>query len=708
MRPVHSIRTKVTTIVLAGVVGALCVSILATSFVFDREYAEGLQANAIIVARNLKQQLERMLRLGIHLNELEGFDEQCREAIETHADLAYAMVVDTSGEIVFSNANLELGDRHFLKSEVLSGISAEKASLHESADGEHSLAVVGVGQWSQEQTGYVVVAVARERVRAQTRELVISALAIGFLLVAGAIAWTLVMLDAVLVHPLGHLLNAVRRLADSPTNTNVGVDKLQNDEIGIIGKAFNDMLVALRRTHGELQDDIAKRRDAERKLARLAHYDELTGLPNRAYFLSNIEGRISDARRHSRRIAVLFLDLDRFKFVNDTFGHAAGDELLVQIARRLREHKRAEDLVARMGGDEFVVVVEELETPQLAGDIASKLITVLAEPISVSGHEVVATVSVGISLFPEDGDDLSTVMKNADAAMYRAKAAGKNSYQFYSDDMRVAGLQRVRRETEMRHAVLNRELELRYQPIVTVDSGQVVGVEALLRWRHPVLGLLEPSQFLTIAEESGLILPMGHWALNQACIDGANLRAICDLPLRLAVNVSGTQLREHQFPELVTLALSDSGFAAQYLELEITEHTLLKDLGSVRKTLLTLNEEDVRFSIDDFGTGYSSLMHLKHLPVARLKIDQSFVRDIAGDPDDRAIVTAVVALADNLGLGVVAEGVETRAQLEFLRLQGCAEVQGYLCGQPMPFERLSAVLAGHMKPGPAYQQDGGD
>ncbi len=430
--------------------------------------------------------------------------------------------------------------------------------------------------------------------------------------------------------------------------------------------------------------DITERKQAEKRLVQLANFDSLTGLPNRSLFRDRLMHAVAQAHRKNHLVALLFLDLDRFKMINDSLGHHAGDELLKAVSKRLLTNAREEDTVARLGGDEFTVILEGITSSEDATIVARKILDVMSKPFILDGHEVFVTTSVGITIFPIDALDIDELLKNADTAMYRAKEYGKNNYQFYTADMNAKAVEHLIMESSLRHALERDEFVLHFQPQVDLHSREITGMEALLRWNHPDLGLLYPNQFMLLAEETGLIISIGEWVLKQACKQAVEWLGAGIPPLRIAVNLSALQFRKNDLVETIAGILDSVGLDPQFLELEITESFLMEDVDSAITKLQDLSALGVHLAIDDFGTGYSSLSYLKRFPLNTLKIDQSFIRDISTDSDDAAIAEAIIALAQSLHLRVMAEGVETEEQLNFLRTRGCDQVQGFLVCRPVP------------------------
>ncbi len=449
----------------------------------------------------------------------------------------------------------------------------------------------------------------------------------------------------------------------------------------------------LETTNAQLQGEIYERMQAEQRIWHMAHHDALTGLPNRALLLDRLSQSLVQAARHDSHIAVLFLDLDRFKSINDTLGHHIGDELLKHVAERLRAVVRAVDTVSRLGGDEFVVVLQEVAGTDDAVIVAEKILTALAPAVHIEGHQLRATPSIGISLFPEDGSDAYTLMKNADTAMYHAKAEGRNTFQFFASRMNTAAERFFKLEHRLREALETRQLRLHYQPLVDLHARRVCGLEALLRWQDPDQGMIAPGEFIPVAEETGLILPIGEWVIGEALRQNRRWQEEGRPRVPVSVNLSPRQFRQVDLVESVRRALAETGQPADLLEIEITESTLMHDVDETLFKLKALADMGVRLAVDDFGTGYSSLAYLKRFPVHKLKIDQSFVRDLTHDRDDAAIVAAIVGLARSLSLDILAEGVETDAQLAALIAQGCAKFQGYYFSRPLPPEQADDLFA---------------
>jgi diguanylate cyclase (GGDEF)-like protein len=465
---------------------------------------------------------------------------------------------------------------------------------------------------------------------------------------------------------------------------------LQHVEAAVRRALEHQALLAGKRRYETHLEELVRQRTAE--LNHLAYHDALTDLPNRVLFEDRLTQSLALAQRDRQTLGVLFLSLDRFKKVNDTLGHALGYRLLREVAGRLTNCIREGETVARFEGDEFALLTHASGTDGV-GEIIYQINEALGRPFTLDDHELFLTVSIGIALYPHDGEDAHALLKNAATALYRAKEQGGNNYQFYTADMNAKALKRLTLETSLRRALERMEFAAYYQPRVDMNTGLVIGAEALVRWRHPDLGLVPPAEFIPLAEDTGLIVPLGEWVLRTACAQSKSWQESGFAPLSVAVNLSARQFQQQNLSDVVARILRETGLDSHYLELELTESSIMKDAESSVRTLGELKEMGVKIAIDDFGTGYSSLGYLKRLPIDMLKIDQSFVRDVTTDPDDAALVMAIIALAHNLRLRVTAEGVETEEQRRFLHLLRCDEWQGYLCSRPLPAEAFEELLS---------------
>jgi diguanylate cyclase (GGDEF)-like protein len=448
----------------------------------------------------------------------------------------------------------------------------------------------------------------------------------------------------------------------------------------------------LRRSNEELVRLAHAAQTMTQQMAHLAEHDALTGLPNRLLLNDRVDRAVASAQRHENLVAVISLDLDGFKHINDSLGHPIGDKLLQSVARRLMDCVRATDTVSRQGGDEFVVLLSETKQPEDAATLSGRLLKAVAEPYSIEQHDLHITASIGVSIYPDDGPDAETLIKNADTAMYQAKENGRQGYQFFRPAMNILAVERQSIEEHLRRALERQEFALHYQPIISLRTGAIVGVEALIRWTHPTRGSVPPAQFIPVAEDCGLILPIGAWVLREACMQA---RAWTDagLPkMTMAVNVSAMQFGQESFLDDLFTVLGETGLDPRYLELELTERALMKRADLAASILSTLRGKGVQVAVDDFGTGYSSLSYLRKFPLDALKIDQSFVRQITTIPNETVIITAIISMGRSLNLRVIAEGVETQDQLDFLKAHQCEEAQGYYFSRPVPPQELVKLL----------------
>jgi diguanylate cyclase (GGDEF)-like protein/PAS domain S-box-containing protein len=483
-----------------------------------------------------------------------------------------------------------------------------------------------------------------------------------------------------------------------------------NDTLGVMeffslaSRPPDEALLQSTRAIGSQIGLFIARKQAEERIRHLAHYDELTGLSNRSMFSQYLSNAIAKARRNSTQLAVLFIDLDRFKNINDTLGHGAGDSVLKEVAERLNKCLRESDTVGRLGGDEFVVLLDEIPQSMHCAEVAQKILATIARPFALDTQEFHLTASIGISTYPADSEDLQSLLKNADVAMYRAKELGKNNFQFYSAQMNIHNLERLALESSLRRALERKEFVLHYQPKVDIRSGNIIGMEALVRWKHPIKGQISPMQFIPLAEETGLIVPIGEWVLRTACAQNRSWQEQGLPPLCISVNLSARQFTHKNLLQDVARVLNETGLNAAFLELEITESVVMHDPENAIELLNKMKTMGISISIDDFGTGYSSLSYLKRFPIDSVKIDRSFIKDLPLDDDDAAITQAIIAMAHSLKLKVIAEGAETLEQLNFLRTHKCDEVQGYYFGEPMPEHEFTLLVQNSIAAGAVYSQ----
>jgi diguanylate cyclase (GGDEF)-like protein len=442
--------------------------------------------------------------------------------------------------------------------------------------------------------------------------------------------------------------------------------------------------------------DISERKEAQKRIEYLAHHDPLTGLPNRLLLCDRVAQAQAQAHRMQSRVALMFLDLDRFKTINDSLGHPVGDALLKEVVERLKGCVRESDTISRQGGDEFIILLNDVRDGEAIARVADKIHQRMADPIVLGSHTLSTSFSIGIAIYPDDGSDFDTLLQKADTAMYHAKEAGRNSHRFFTEQMNRQVVEHLSLETSLRRALENKEFVLHYQPQMDLGEGRIIGVEALIRWNSPEHGLISPARFIPVAEDSGLIVPIGAWVLSEACRQARAWQDAGLPPIVVAVNLSAVQFKRPELVNTVINALVLSDLDSQWLELELTESILIQDAEATLDTVRRLKSLGIKLSVDDFGTGYSSLTYLKRFAVDKLKIDQSFVRDLVTDSDDAAIVRAIIQMARSLKLKTIAEGVETEEQANRLRLSHCDEIQGYWFAKPMPAAEMEEFLRQRM------------
>jgi diguanylate cyclase (GGDEF)-like protein len=566
-----------------------------------------------------------------------------------------------------------------------------------------------------EHIGYVYLRSDNSDIKKQTAWHII--LTLSALFVSLLVAYVLSsFLQKFITNPILHLSSIARRIT-TEKNYTLRVVGNSKDELGSLITDFNEMLeeIQLRDTELKINKEMLEERVSKRteelevsnmkleeakvcaetvaqEMKHQAHHDTLTGLPNRILLNDRINNALAHANREGNVLAILFLDLDRFKIINDSLGHAVGDELLKSVASGIISCTRNEDTVARLGGDEFVVLLSHISGAGDAGKIARKIIDVLAEPVICHGHELAVTTSIGISIYPYDGSDANTLMKNADISMYRAKELGRNKHIYYTAEMNAESRKQLAIETNLRKALDRNELYVLYQPKIDITTNRIVGAEALLRWEHPTMGLISPEDFIPVAEDSGLIIPIGEWVLNRALQQQKIWHNEGYTGLKMAINISSVQLSRPGLISTIEQALLNSGISPKMVEVEITENVVMQNIDHFIATLDEIKNLGINISMDDFGTGYSSLSYLRKLPIDTVKIDRSFVRNIPHDKEDVSIAQAIIAMSKSLGLQIVAEGVENIKQVHFFKQQGCSIVQGFLFSKPVSGEDFKLML----------------
>ncbi|HEY9199495.1 MAG TPA: EAL domain-containing protein [Gammaproteobacteria bacterium] len=660
---------------------ALVHAVLMSIFVFDlvERQRHFLHEQSIAQAHGLAQTLAANSASWVLASDIEGLREVLRSQA-SYPGLRYAMVVTPLGRVV---AHTDAGKEGLylhdpVSRTLLSGGPDSRQLIADTTLVDTAHPIVANGKL----IGWARVGISQAAIAAGLWAITRDGVLYTLLAIAIGTAFAFFM--------AGGLTGGLQKLVEVADGIRQGRRDLRamhsrRDEIGRLGDNLNLMLDALAQRERDL-------RTAQADVEQLATHDALTQLPNRVLLMDRLDQAVIAAQRERNPVALLVIDLDRFKTINDSLGHHIGDYLICQVAGRLSECIGHSDTLARFGGDEFAVVLSEAAEPADAGHLAQRIIAAIRQPYTIEDHILNTSCSIGIAVYPVDGTDAQTLVRNADTAMYHAKESGRNTFEFFSMEMNDRAVQRLKLENELRDALLCNEFLLLYQPQVDMRSGEIVGAEALIRWRHPELGMVPPAAFIPIAEETGLIVDIGAWVLQEACRQQLLWCAAGLPPLRMAVNLSVRQVNRALF-DLVARTLADSGLDARYLDLEITESLLMHDLEENIAILRQVRGCGAQISMDDFGTGYSSLSSLKKFPIQTLKIDQSFVRDVVSDKDDAEIVKAIIAMAHSLKLRVIAEGVEDEAQLAFLRALHCEEYQGYLFSRPVPPQTFQSLFA---------------
>ena len=734
-----SVRTRILVVVGAVVVVTVLLVTMLGARSFEQHYTSARQAQGTAVGRILASQLEQLLKLGIPAEELTGFDQQCQDAVDSYDEVVYAMVLSEAGQVLFKDNDVELSDTvedRLLLEAVASG---QEHVLHE-LEGNISVldVLVPVGSHQGVHTIAVRIGIDHKAISQKTSLIIRNSVLTGLVAVVVAVMFLMLFLGRVIIRPLSQIERAMGNLAlDSAERISLS----SKDEFGTIARTYNHMLDALSQSRQELKaytaelehkvaertaelmianerlsQDIEVRKQTEERLEVLVYTDTLTGLPNRDY----VTQLIDEKSRADDPFAVVFVDVDRFKYVNDTFGHAAGDELLIEIACRLTGVARDSDVVARLGGDEFVFVLDEIDNQEDASAVAGKFITQLSDPILLNNLELIVTSSLGIALYPTHGDNGVALLQHADSAMYRAKSLGRNRAAVYTPDLTEESEYRLTLESELRQALDNGGLSIHYQPRINLATQRIASVEALIRWPHPTMGMITPDRFLPIANETDLIVDIGNWVMQEACAALVRIDGCCKSRIGLSVNVAERQVKNGSLPGLVASALASSGLAPERLEIELVEQCVMIDDYIARNTFTSLSQMQVKLAIDDFGAGYSSLNRLKQVPFDTLKMDGVFIHDL--DPSeqeaDRAVVETIMTLGRKLGMSVVAERIERAEQAQYLSALGCEQGQGFYFARPLTEQQLVEYLqirdgasvvktAPHLHDLPAYEQPAG-
>ena len=711
-----SVKTKIVGVVLIffmlAVIGLSYLHIKA----YDKYYRSSLESQGVAVGRSLVLQLRKLSFMGIPIQELDGFEEQCASAVDAYDDVIYAMVIEADGHVLFSSET----DKHrekindeYLPTDIETGDKAKY--VVQLPNQPHVLDVLVPFRYQAEgPITFIRVGLDSQFITVHSRSLFLKTLFTAFICLAVFLGIFLNLLNLIIMRPLSRLENALMSIdRDSLTQ----IDVRSNDEFGNIATTFNKMRSALHhsqkrlkkytqeleeqvhqrtreltRANRLLQIDIEKRKLTEEKLEELAYNDMLTGLPNRVSVLRDLNNFIESDNAFDECAAVIFIDIDRFKYVNDTFGHATGDDLLVEISVRLENALHRGDVVGRLGGDEFIVITR-IDNSSVALDTAGKIIEALTPSISLVDFEFIVTASIGIALYPCHATTSSDLLQYADSAMYQAKTRGRNCVSLYSSELTAASKNKIVVESELRAALENEQFVIHYQPRIHLDTGQIASVEALIRWNHPKRGMLAPASFLPFASETNLIVDIGKWVLEESCRAAARWgRRSGAENISVSVNVSELQVRSGTLVETIENALSRASLSPRRLEIEVLEECVMINDEIATQTFQALGDLDIRLSIDDFGTGYSSLNRLTQLPFDTLKMDGVFISELSHHKDDKAIVQTILSLGHSLGMRVVAECIETLEQANYLRSFGCDEGQGYYFSKPLPERELIELI----------------
>ncbi len=716
-------------IFLAVVVTVVGVSIVSTFVILDkRQYLyDGLYQKAKLFSRYTPQTIYDFYgSYYIYATEkdFQKFKELTKNVLAKNKDIKHVMLINTKNIILFDSSEFEHNrkydggkERTVTDEGLLNIIDKLKENVKQGKvepllgstilfKDENVIELISPVMFEDIMAAFVVYHLSVESINYALAKTTLVILGVAAGLIGFGIMLAIFFAN-IIIRPVEKVSSMMREISTKEDFTKM-LEIKRDDEIGELSSSFNKMTLDLKKSREKLTNynvELEKMvKERTKELRRLAYYDSLTNLPNRALFQDRMNQAIAHARRYKRKAAVLFLDLDNFKRINDTLDHRMGDLLLKEVAVRLnrsirktdtvtnRKKLELDDIAARLGGDEFIILLSEINCANDTEIVAQRFLDTLLQPFRLDSHEVFVTASIGIAIYPNDGEDMDSILKNADIAMYHAKDKGKNNFQFYKHSMNSTALEKLTMENDLRKAEKNGELMLYYQPQMDIRTWEIIGMEALIRWDHPDRGVISPDEFIPLAEETGLIMPIGKWVLDTVCRQNRDWQSRGLPPVRVAVNLSGRQFQHEGLVKTVREILESSGLDPQYLELEFTESVMMKNVETTIEMLHELKKMGVRLSIDDFGTGYSSFSYLKRFPLDAVKVDSSFIKDITENDDDAAIVSAIIAMAHNLNLKVIAECVETEEQLMFLSKHICDHIQGYLLSTPLPVEDAARFL----------------